>query len=63
MRATQTDLPVAMEMTVLGYDPGWFTGERLTAITHPDYLPSVMEWMASVYKGPTGRVSRIEART
>ena len=48
---------------VLGYDPAWLNSDRLTDITHPDYLASVTEWVMGVYTSPPGRVSRIESRT
>jgi diguanylate cyclase (GGDEF)-like protein/PAS domain S-box-containing protein len=47
---------------VLGYEPDWLTPDRLTAITHPDSLPRVLEWIAAVRQSPEGSTSTVESR-
>jgi diguanylate cyclase (GGDEF)-like protein/PAS domain S-box-containing protein len=47
---------------VLGYEPGWLTIDRLKAITHPDNLPGIQEWAATVVKGPCGHTSTMDTR-
>ena len=48
--------------TVLGYDPAFMTSELLMDITHPDYLPTVMEWWLAVANGAPGSTARVESR-
>ncbi|GAA2642762.1 EAL domain-containing protein [Dactylosporangium fulvum] len=48
--------------TVLGYDPDYITGDVLADITHPDYLPTLMEWWAAVCAAPPGVTERAESR-
>ena len=49
--------------TVLGYEPGWLTTDRLAAMAHPDQLATLTEWIAGVYQSPPGETARIESRT
>jgi diguanylate cyclase (GGDEF)-like protein/PAS domain S-box-containing protein len=49
--------------TVLGYEPGWLNTSRMTAITHPENLATLQEWMISIFESPPGYTTRIEART
>ncbi|MER7008634.1 EAL domain-containing protein [Dactylosporangium sp. NPDC000555] len=48
--------------TVLGYDPAFLTGDLLLDITHPDYLPTGMEWWLAVAEGGPGHTARVESR-
>jgi diguanylate cyclase (GGDEF)-like protein/PAS domain S-box-containing protein len=48
---------------VLGYPPEWLTAERLIAITHPESLPEVIEWAASLRAGRPGYTSRTQVRS
>ncbi|GAA0733745.1 EAL domain-containing protein [Dactylosporangium roseum] len=48
--------------TVLGYDPHHVTSDVLADITHPDYLPTVMEWWAAVCAAAPGVTERAESR-
>ncbi len=48
---------------VLGYEPDWLTADRLSAITHPDKLPAVLEWIAALRQSPDGSTSTMESRT
>jgi diguanylate cyclase (GGDEF)-like protein/PAS domain S-box-containing protein len=49
--------------TVLGYEPGWLNSDRMTAMTHPDNLATITEWMTSIFESPPGYSSRIESST
>jgi diguanylate cyclase (GGDEF)-like protein/PAS domain S-box-containing protein len=47
---------------VLGYEPEWLTPDRLTAITHPESLPRVLEWITGLRQLPAGSTSTVESR-
>ncbi|WP_238007891.1 EAL domain-containing protein [Dactylosporangium sp. AC04546] len=48
--------------TMLGYDPGYVSSDLLMDITHPDFLPVVMEWWLALAGGPPGASALIESR-
>ena len=48
--------------TVMGYDPGWLTAERLTAMTHPESLVVAEEWMTRIFASAPGTSIKIESR-
>jgi diguanylate cyclase (GGDEF)-like protein/PAS domain S-box-containing protein len=48
--------------SVLGYEQSFVTSELLMDITHPDFLPLVMEWWLAVANGTPGSSARVESR-
>jgi diguanylate cyclase (GGDEF)-like protein/PAS domain S-box-containing protein len=48
--------------SVLGYEPAFVTDQLLLDITHPDHLPTAMEWWQSVVQGGPEHRTRAESR-
>ena len=46
---------------VLGYEQAFVTSDLLMDITHPDFLPTVMEWWLRVANGAPGSSARVES--
>jgi diguanylate cyclase (GGDEF)-like protein/PAS domain S-box-containing protein len=47
---------------VLGYEQAFVTSDLLMDITHPDFLPTVMEWWLSIADSAPGSSARVESR-
>jgi diguanylate cyclase (GGDEF)-like protein/PAS domain S-box-containing protein len=47
---------------LLGRDPSWITGERLSTMVHPDDLPRAREFMATLFAAAPEHTARLETR-